>query len=322
MPREITHWKIAEEAAKKLKNTVYEKALLENRNCLMVGAVFHDCMYYSLKKAQRSSWADPDILHGANGEDTYHIIRCILNYCLLQKEGKPGVTAFLVGIISHIHADIIFHPLINYFSDNYHSPDKKVRSVSIQIHRRLETLIDIFFCQNMEETKKYSLNRYLRQCESPISELLGWMRYNNDNKVSSLVIKDYESAFRVFTLVEFLSKRAFFTEFFVRFERIMPEAIREISALFYCRWLTDYLPRISGNLKYKNPTTGVVFLDDLEELFWQSVENTVEMCMELAPFVVDARFINFKHRGPSMKTGIEGVPACEMKYFSNERFFV
>lgn len=322
MPREITHWKVAEETAKKLKNTIYEKALLENRNCLMIGAVFHDCMYYSLKKTQYSIWADPDILHGVNGEDTYHIIRCILNYCLSQKEGRLSVMAFLVGIISHIHADIIFHPLVNYFSGNYYSSDKKIRTLSIQNYRRLETLIDMFFCQNIEEVKRYSLKRYLRQSELPIRELLCWMKHYSDNEVSGLVVKDYEFAFRVFTLVEFLSKRTLFTEFFVRFEQTMPNSIREIAALFYYRRLEDYLPRISGKLKYRNPLTGVIFLDDLQELFWRSVETTVEMCTELAPFVGDTRFIDFKHKGPSMDTGVEAVPVCEMKYFSDECFFI
>ncbi|MBF0510631.1 MAG: zinc dependent phospholipase C family protein, partial [Deltaproteobacteria bacterium] len=100
MPKEITHWLIARRLAEKLDGTGYTPSLRQNPNCLMLGAVFHDALFYLPPYA-----AIADHWHGIDGEDTFEMVRRLAG-SLDEPSSQGPMRAFLVGVISHIFADI------------------------------------------------------------------------------------------------------------------------------------------------------------------------------------------------------------------------
>jgi hypothetical protein len=308
MPKEITHWLIAAQVADALKGGVLGNAVASNHCCLRLGAVFHDALFYLPKPSKAAHFLPVAYrLHGTKGEDTYDIVRNLA--VTIRNSNRPGpLIAFLVGVVSHIHADALFHPLVYSLTGNYSDPDPAQRTRSVQAHRRYEALMDLYFCGGLKDLKKYSVKHYLKRAEIPPPHLFDealatFAREKGLPGLNSAVVR----AFRNFAIMQTLYKNQILSGLLYRLERFLPYGLKEISTLFYSPQLTAKLPELSMVITYRDPVTGQALSQSLRKIFNTTVEKTVALCRIIEPATVHNVPLQLPERGPSLEAGLESL---------------
>jgi len=100
------------------------------------GAVAHDSGYYL--------WKDPDAhavaerLHGRGGYDSFEPFRRLAG----RESSLPEGLAFGFGALSHLAADVVFHPLVYAWTGSEDSEDDQVRWGWPYRHAACETALD------------------------------------------------------------------------------------------------------------------------------------------------------------------------------------
>jgi len=113
LPKEITHWIIADLIREQMEDCPLKACLSENIHMYHIGAVALDTPYYLTGSHQAFFQALASRLHGIKGENTYDPL-----YMLFKS--FPGsvprpVFAFLCGVITHIMIDSSFHYIISIY---------------------------------------------------------------------------------------------------------------------------------------------------------------------------------------------------------------
>ena len=312
MPKEITHWLIAAHVADELKGTVLGNAVASNRYCLRLGAVFHDALYYLPEVSKIARFlALAYQLHGTKGEDTYDIVRNLA--VTAGNSNRPGpLMAFLVGVVSHIHADALFHPLVHSVTADYSYPGPDQKTRAIQAHRRYETLMDLYFCGGLGSLKQYSLKVYLEKAEIPpfrlLDEALATVAREKGLPGLSYAVA---RAFRNFAIMQSLYKIRILSGLLYRLEPFVPCTLKEISALFYSPQLTAKLPELSMVINYHNPLTGQALSQSLKMIFDTTVQKSAAVCRTIEPAIVHKVPLQLSERGPSMESSPKSIAAKE-----------
>lgn len=137
MPKERTHWHLARRAAGRLTEGQLADAVLAYPEHLLLGAVSHDTGYYALGDPQAK--AASDRAHGTGG-DSYERFRALL----ARKDtlGAPGL-AFGFGALTHLAADVVFHPLVFSWTGDAEAPDRGLRLGWLYRHQACETALDV-----------------------------------------------------------------------------------------------------------------------------------------------------------------------------------
>ncbi len=308
MPKEITHWLIAQKTASGLGNTFFKKPLESNRNCLMLGAVFHDALFY-LPVSHPLAGFKPvaERLHGHHGEDTFEVVRSASE--AVHHVDDPGpIISFLVGLVSHIETDAAFHPLIYYHSDHQDPIDRRARSRSIQAHRRLETLIDLYFLGDRRKIKVYGLRRFLDQAEAPPKRLLKQAcRGLVPPKNLSALARAFAAGWERWARVQPWLQNRFLSAALYGLKGLFPLSFKEIAALAYAPQLTDLMSKVSGQIKYRHPVTGREAATNLEVLFERAVAESVGFCRLIEPRLLSGRIPPSDLAGPSLASGLLGT---------------
>jgi hypothetical protein len=148
MPKEISHWLLAEETARRLPAGPIRASIDAHPGLYELGAVVFDSAFYAVwygnaAEATRASLR----LHGIDGEDTYEPLRRLLMSELAgrpvgEKDAKPSTLSFIAGCVTHVMGDTHFHPLVNFFSGKYYAEDPVDRDRSQRRHRRFEAALD------------------------------------------------------------------------------------------------------------------------------------------------------------------------------------
>jgi len=158
MPKEITHWTLAATVAKNLPgDSLFYEPVRFFPNLFLLGAITPDVPFYYLagpKTAAVQGLSAP--FHGTDERALLPVL------CLLDKypDHPPEVLAFAAGVISHLLADTLFHPMVYYFSgmDGVH-PGATAR------HRQFETAMDLYFSHLSQGRSPVSLARVIQHLE-------------------------------------------------------------------------------------------------------------------------------------------------------------
>ncbi|MDR3578869.1 MAG: zinc dependent phospholipase C family protein [Oryzomonas sp.] len=135
MPKELTHWLLAERSLARLEDTSRVSALIhENRALYLAGAVLPDTLMHLFQGQHGpTALALAHRFHDAGGNSYAPLIRIEEAH---GAEGLPaGLQACLLGVLSHMQADIVFHPFVFAQSG--------LRDIGR--HYRVETAIDCHF---------------------------------------------------------------------------------------------------------------------------------------------------------------------------------
>jgi len=321
MPKEITHWLIAEATASLLADTPWKGPLAANPNCLKLGAVFHDILFYPAGPGAPKGFEDiAPALHGRHGQDGFAVVRRILPH--VSAADHPGpLLAFLAGLISHIHADAVFHPLVYYFTGNDRDPDPVKRDEATAGHRRLETLMDLYFC-GIENIKKFSFRPVLGNLEAPAESLFksayeGLLEARG--REEALVART-TSCLKSFAWLHDVFARQGLAFLMYAAYGLMPRAFKKNAALFYAPQMLRHLHLLERDISYQDPVTGEEQLASCAALFDRAVGMSVQFCGLVSDVLAGKSDLPDLPRGPSLETGLVG-PQAKPRFFSDRDFF-
>jgi hypothetical protein len=140
MVYENTHLWAAEEIRRRVGRTEIADILATHVEAYHLGAVFPDILYFHKDPKVRES---ANFLHGEPGSPTNIFVFEILDR--IRGKRGDGNLAFICGFLTHCALDIVFHPMVFYFS-GYHPRNGPAQQVqSAYLHWHYETLIDRHF---------------------------------------------------------------------------------------------------------------------------------------------------------------------------------
>ncbi|MDY7002243.1 MAG: zinc dependent phospholipase C family protein [Thermodesulfobacteriota bacterium] len=321
MPKEITHRLIAGATASLLADTPWKEPLAACPNCLALGSVFHDILFYPAGPSAPKGFKNiAAVLHGRDGQDTFAVARRILARVPAEDNPAP-LLAFLAGIITHIHADAVFHPLVYYLTGNDQNPDPGKRDKATAGHRCFETLVDLYFC-GLENVKKFSLTPVARNLEAP-AETLFTAAYENmpeaKGRKAELVART-TACLKSFAKLHDIFARQGLASFMYAAYGLMPRKLKKNAALFYAPRLLSFLPRLEREITYQNPVTGEEQRAELTTLFDRAVRMSADFCGLVSEVLAGRSRAKDLPKGPSLETGLVG-PQPKPRFFSNQDFF-
>jgi Zinc dependent phospholipase C len=135
LPKELTHWILAERVLSRLQpQERLHGILIRNRNEYLAGAVLPDTLLHLFRsKFAKQALDAADVFHDTSGNSYQPLINA--EKALNNSIPEP-IMASMLGVISHMLADTVFHPYV------YAMTGKD----DIGRHYKLETAIDLFFC--------------------------------------------------------------------------------------------------------------------------------------------------------------------------------
>jgi len=322
MPKEITHWLVSMKTAQALRGTIMGNAALSNQNALKFGAVFPDILFYLPHAPETSRYQNlAHSLHGANGQDTYDLIRQIIT-SVQNSPYRQQLLAFLLGVATHIQADVVFHPMIYYLTGNYHDAEPSRRSEAIQQHRLFESLMDIYFCGGSEYVKEYTVKAILKNLEIPLPQIMGLSLQGSSRNETLLNINNIlVQALRNLRILQECYSRRTLARLLYAIKPFLSGNAREIVALFYAPQMDRMRSRVSGTLYYKNPITGDAKNASLNGLLEEAVMRSSIFSRRIEKNLAAGSISTFSERGPSLSYGVIGATADQAIYFAEKPFF-
>ncbi|MCP4624632.1 MAG: zinc dependent phospholipase C family protein [bacterium] len=140
MVYENTHLWAAEQIKSRIKIRIIEETIVSNLDYYHLGAIFPDVLFYSRDPGVR---AVAYFLHGETGVPTNEFIFEVLDPIREMRDEKN--LAFIWGFLTHCALDIVFHPVVIFYS-GYDPEDDRNRQLQCDyLHLHIETIIDRHF---------------------------------------------------------------------------------------------------------------------------------------------------------------------------------
>jgi hypothetical protein len=331
MPKEVTHWLVAQRAADQFGGPlgeVYGAAIRERWPAMLLAAVFHDALYYLRDEAPAPVRELPQRMHGQRGEDTHELLRLQIEHIGRapdQAQSRGRIAAF-VGLASHIATDARMHPAVYYLTGRYDDPDPIKRTKAVQRHRLMETIMDIAACQGRALVKRHSLSWLLDQCGGAKPDSLAALfPLESLAKGIGAPLSDLgqalASSFSLFATLQGWFKNDFTAGALYGIKGLLPNAAKEILALFYAPQLDADSKAYAKPIPYAHPVTGESSTFALKEAMESAAKDTLALCREFAPAVQAAANKSAPSIptliGPSLVTGLPNAGADKLRFFAS-----
>lgn len=138
--------------------------LQEHRAAAYIGAVAHDAPYYYRLGADPAFTHIAEALHSQFGQDTLKPLLAAGREIPKQPAQQHGrLWSFLLGMLSHYATDIVFHPMVYYFTGDYYSSDPGERKRARARHRLLEVYLDAWFAAQLDAWNGYRIGTALSE---------------------------------------------------------------------------------------------------------------------------------------------------------------
>ncbi|QGY40818.1 hypothetical protein GM415_12010 [Pseudodesulfovibrio cashew] len=320
MPKELIHFTVAERTAARLIGTRFGPCLASSQAGLLLGAVFHDALFYAVSPGAKPLESLAHVMHGADGQDTFALIRAQAGHAA-QAENRKLPAALLAGMVSHLFADAAMHPMVYHFSGDYYANGENARSLARQRHRAMESLMDMAACPEKIGTPDYRLSALLRRCPDlfreglPMQTLTEW---------ASLPVQETQKqlsrAWRVFALLQRFYPMSLPARLLFALRHRLPRVLAETGMLFYAPQLKRQLPRLEASISYLHPVTGERLHASLDTLMDQAAAKAAALCHAMEPAVFEGAPLSLPEAGPSMDAGLSNTSTEAMLYFAEPPF--
>ena len=316
MPKDLIHFKIAERTAARLTDTRWRNAVADRPEALLLGSVFFDTLFYAVSSSGQPLERLAHKLHGADGQDTFRLIRFQADLAA-RSDDQALPASMLVGLVSHLWADAVMHPMVWHLTGDYYGDDPKLRSEVRQRHRALETLMDMVACPEMLGRAGYRLRSLLRRCPdlltrgTPVDDMA-----DAAGMAQTDARREIGRAWSLFAWLQFAFPLPWLAGTFHAARPVLPDAAREIGALFYAPQLRKKASLIDGDFSYRQPVTGEARTASLDALMDEAADKTAQTLRKLESPVFDRRGDLLPETGPSMDAGISGVATTDMLHFA------
>ena len=320
MPKELIHFKTAEKTVALLADTRFAPGLEAYPQGVLLGAVFHDALFYGATPRALPMTRMAHRIHGARGEDTYALLRLQARHAA-RAPNRDLACALLVGMASHLWADTVMHPMVWHLTGDYYAASRREKSLARQRHRALESLMDMTACPEMVGRPLYRIRNQLASLGSDLYEALPL-----DGMAELAGIKPDKagpalaSAFKVFAGFQGLFPVRWLARALYAASAWLPDTAREITALFYAPQWLDQADRVTGPIRYHDPVSGEVREESLAELMDRAAVRAEALCRRLEPAVFDGAGQVLPEIGPSLDSGRRGAGTKEMRHMA-EHFF-
>jgi len=278
MPKEATHWILAENTWQAMPDGLLKREILENKALYYLGAIIFDTPYYVLTGQNRSNlYAAAQRLHGYNASRSFNPFRALAT----SPENMPeGYRPFLAGALTHVAADAVFHPLIYYFGGNDEDVFTNKAAQATARHRRLETALDLHFLSRNGNTafRNLRLPGLYRNREN---EERAFLKLLNLLYFGKVLLKDSALKLAVWqhALIHVLIHQKRIHQFIELFDILCPQQARRIKpveALFYAT-CQEADPRFFQRaLVYRHPVTGEERQESINDLQDRMVALSLE----------------------------------------------
>jgi hypothetical protein len=315
MPKEITHWIIAEKAYRTLETNSGLKAIIKQyKNLYLSGAVIMDTPFY--------------LLYG-NGKDVMYKVAAQLHdnpinsvdfgarvIAQFPPQMTEAIIALLLGVITHIHADSSFHPMVYYFSGKKDSANQKASKSAGYRHHKLETFLDLYFKETLQLKNRGLFSNVLDKIEMDKKLFLD---------VLSALYKMNMNIDRVHIEKSLLMHRRIQAMFDKNLPRMILQLLNTIPGLDFREYLSNFYPQhkpkadslFLAPFSYRHPVTGENLQHSVTDLETHALEgildmfHSIERNREVSSFVEGFRRL----KGPNLYAGVAGRSESEMKYF-------
>ncbi len=320
MPKELIHFKVAERTAGLLNDTRFAPCLETHRAGLLLGAVFHDALFYAVLPKGRPLEALAHRFHGVHGHDPYDLVRIQIEQ-IKRSEDRHLPAALLVGMVSHLFADAAMHPMVWHHTGDYYHADGAARSLARQRHRAMEGLMDRVACPEMFGKPKYYLRHLLRRCPAMLSHGLpvdGLASMTGlDRKTSN---SQLGAAWILFAILQRACAMRPLAWGLFAMRPVLPAPAREVVSLFHAPQLMKQAGFLTHRIDFIHPVSGEPHRDTLEELQRQAAQRAAACCRQLEDAVFGDSKAVFPEAAPSLETGQTGIPASRMLNFATPLF--
>lgn len=320
MPKDFIHFKIAQITADQLEGTQYTSCLKKHEDGLLLGSIFHDAMFYAVTPKGKPLETLSHALHGKEGQDTFELIRTQARHAKATTTSTLP-SAVLVGLVSHLYADVVIHPLVWHLTGQYYAENAASKSQARRHHRALESLMDMVACPDMIGRTRYRIRTLLRRCPDflntgiPIDglSLLAKMPLKTTRKCLA-------SAWTIYSLLQWAYAQPTLARILFALRNELPSSIAEIGMLFYAPQLLTQSEQLQGTINYTHPATDAKLAASLEQLMHTAATKAASLCRQLEPAVFGDAPIHIPGPGPSMDAGVAGVSTQQMTSFSDVPF--
>jgi hypothetical protein len=210
-----------------------------------------------------------------------------------------------------VHTDVTFHPLV-YYHTGVPGPNGRMSSTVAQAHRRLEALIDLHFVGSLRGLDDYSLAGYVADAAGCVRDL-SWIAARalvNPGEQAALVAT-LEASWARYALGQGLFRRCTLAGVAYSLRRLLPDGGREIVALAYAPQLRTLLARVTGEVEYRHPVTGVAARVPLAALRRAAAAAAAATLVRLeAATSIEEPLAG--EVGPTLEAGLPGVGAGAM----------
>lgn len=312
MPKDFIHFAIADRTAKLLGDSPFGRDAKKHDATLLVGSIFHDVWFYMTGRSSGRLQELGDQLHGKEGEDTYWLLRKQAEIAKTRTAEGNGSTAcsLLAGMVSHLCADVLMHPMIYHFTGNYYKHPK-----AVERHRRLESLLDMAADRLGDELRSTQIQHMLKAADLEGSYPADALAKKGEVTPATLH-QELGEAFIIMSHVQRHIQKSTQGRLAHMLRAIVPQSMRDFFALFYAPQLKRYLPLVQETIKYQHPVTGEHLENTLDGFMNQAAQNAADMLRSLEDYVYNDATSTLPDLGPSLDTGLPGVSTDETVYFA------
>jgi len=306
MPKEITHWFIAQESIKIMDDDLKLKKILNKyKNLYFLSCMIPDTpAYIFLGKEKRLTKSLSSGFHNTSDNSYNPIINLIRES---EKISEPLI-AFISGIINHINVDRIFHPFVYYYSGR-----------NIARHFEIEAYIDLFYLKEKKYNNRIYISDFIKNLEVEDKVICKFLLRlfglpDNRIKLAKKGLVFHSRLQHSFDKI-YLRRILMFLNIFSLFK------LQPYISLFYPK-VKDKTKLFFGKYKYFNPVSGVERQQKIV-----SLENKAKKEI-LKIFLLLERNINSKKdliseflklKGPNLNTNLYGKTKDKMKYFDTSK---
>ncbi len=312
MPREQTHWAVALQSLDELGGTRIGARLRAHQTFLLLGAVAHDTPYYAMGKAS-SLFADvADRIHGVEGEDTTSTIRTALD--IHRERIGSSELSFLAGALTHAVTDSVFHPWVYHRTGNYYDPDPELRHAAMIRHRALESEMDSF-CQPSVSPTLRELIRRSRRTTRQLASMSCLLYFGDPDRH----VAETTRTLRWHARLQWAFAQPTLRRIAHRIRGSSLQAYEPELVMFNPRPGAPSTMDREGPQTYRHPVTGELITKSIAQFEDRSVTRAATLLRtwgEAGGGVEGLREVLQDFQGPSLETGLVGVPVRSMRFFA------
>lgn len=262
MPKEITHFALAEQMRRALPETSkFFQPVQTFPFVFLIGAVCPDSPFYYLagpQKKQVQALANP--FHRPNKEALLPVLK------FLNHHRTPWALALAAGTVCHIMSDTTFHPLVYYYAGM-----NGIHNGATARHRYFETAMDVHFQYLFRgQTRLYKIIRQAKISKQKLYQLITGLFLPQRSKTSFV-----KHALQWHSTVHALFGASVIRKGTIKMACTSHPVPDSSAGLIYPFSNPCFLPFFSGRLKYRHPCSGSFYSTDLLTLIREAINVTV-----------------------------------------------